>query len=80
MPVPPAELTAEFTVEGPEEALGAARATADPTGLAREAGPRTTLLSGARADVLVALHDVVAAALAAGAHRVDVRLEAPETR
>jgi hypothetical protein len=28
----------------------------------------------------VALHDVVAGALEAGAHRVDVRLEAPETR
>ena len=80
MPVPPAELTAEFTVEGPEEAVGAARAIAAPTGLAREAGPATMLLSGSRAEVLVALHDVVAGALEAGAHRVDVRLEAPETR
>jgi uncharacterized protein YqgV (UPF0045/DUF77 family) len=81
VPVPPAELTVEFTIEGPEEAFAAARAVADPSGLAREAGPSTTLLAGSRADVMATLNEVVAAALDAGAERVDVRLEAPaETR
>ena len=80
MPVPPAELTAEFTVAGPDAALEAARGVADPSGLAREAGPATTLLAGTRAEVLATLDDVVAAALDAGAHRLDVRLEVPESR
>jgi uncharacterized protein YqgV (UPF0045/DUF77 family) len=77
VPVPPAELTVEFTIEGPDEAISAARAVADPSGLAREAGPGTTLLAGSRAEVMATLNAVVAAALDAGAQRVDVRLEAP---
>jgi len=81
VPVPPAELTAEFTIEGPEAAFAAARAVADPSGLAREAGPQTTLLAGSRARVMATLGEVVTAALDAGAQRLDVRLEAPaETR
>jgi len=81
VPVPPAELTVEFTIEGPDEAIAAARAVADPSGLAREAGPGVTALTGSRADVLATLDDVVRAALEAGARRLDVRLEAPaETR
>ena len=77
MPVPPAELTVEYAIEGPEAALAAARDAASPSGLAREAGPGVTALSGPREPVMEALHDVVAAALDAGARRLDVRLEAP---
>ena len=81
MPVPPAELTAEYSIEGPEEALAAALDVAGPSGLAREAGPGVTALSGSRGQVLSTLGDVVTAALDAGARRFDVRLEAPaETR
>ena len=81
MPVPPAELTAEFSIEGPLEAVDAARDVAAPSGIAREAGPGVTALSGSRAQVLATLADVVLAALDAGARRFDVRLEAPaETR
>jgi hypothetical protein len=81
MPVAPAELTAEFSIQGPEEALAAARDVAAPSGIAREAGPGVTALTGPRAQVLGTLGDVVLAALDAGARRFDVRLEAPaETR
>jgi hypothetical protein len=75
MPVPPAELTAEFSVAGPEEAVAAARAAAAP--IAREAGPGVEVLTGSRDAVLRTLDAVVRAALDAGAHRLDVRLEAP---
>jgi hypothetical protein len=77
MPVEPPELTAQFTVDGPRAALEAARAAAAPSGAARDAGPDETLISGRRADVLGALGDAVRAALDAGAHTIDVRLEAP---
>jgi hypothetical protein len=77
MPVPPAELTVQLTFDGPEAAKAAARAAAAPSGLAREAGPDATLLAGPRAEVLAVLADALAAALKAGAHTVDVRLEAP---
>ena len=81
MPVPPAELTAEYRIDGPDEAVTAALDVTGPTGIAREAGPGVTALSGSRADVLATLTDVVLAALDAGAWRFDVRLEAPaETR
>jgi hypothetical protein len=76
-PVEPPELTARFTVDGPPEAYDAARAAAAPTGTARDAGPDATLLSGRRADVLAAFGDAVQAALDAGAHGIDVRLETP---
>jgi hypothetical protein len=76
MPVPPAELTVELTIDGPDAAREAARAAAAPSGLAREAGEET-LLSGARKEVLATLGEVIRAALEAGAHTVDVRLEAP---
>jgi uncharacterized protein YqgV (UPF0045/DUF77 family) len=74
MPVPPAELTAEYSIEGPESAVAAALDVAGPTGLAREAGPGVTALSGSRPEVMNALRDVVMAALDAGAHEIDVRL------
>ena len=48
LPVPPAELSAHYTIAGPDEALDAARAVADPSGIAHEAGPGETLLSGSR--------------------------------
>jgi hypothetical protein len=77
MPVEPPELTAYFTVTGADGAHDAARAAAEPTGTARDAGPGETLLSGRRTEVLAALGDAVEAALDAGAHTIDVRLEAP---
>jgi hypothetical protein len=75
MPVPPAELTAEFSVAGPEAAVVAARAAAGP--LVRETGPGVDAVIGSRDAVLQTLDAVVRAALDAGAHRLDVRLEAP---
>jgi hypothetical protein len=77
MPVPPAELTALFTVDGPEAAHAAAREAVEPSGLARDAGPGETMLAGPRAEVLVALGESVVAALDAGARGIGVRLEAP---
>ena len=77
MPVPPAELTAHFTIEGPDEARAAAVEAAGPSGLAREAGPGALMLAGPRAEVLAALGEALAAALDAGAHGLDVQLEAP---
>jgi hypothetical protein len=77
MPVEPPELTARFSVAGDAGAHAAARAAAAPSGTARDEGPDATLLSGRRADVLGALGDAVQAALDAGAHTIDVRLEAP---
>jgi hypothetical protein len=76
MPVPPAELTAHFTIAGPDQAHTAAREAA--ASLALDAGPDELALSGTRDDVLGALGNAVAAALDAGAHRLDVRLEAPQ--
>ena len=81
MPVPPAELSAHYTIAGPDAARDAAAAVAAPSGIAHDGGPGETLLAGSRARVLATLGDVVTAALDAHAHRIDVRLEAPtETR
>jgi hypothetical protein len=77
MPVPPAELTASFTIEGPDEVRDAVLEAVRPSGLARDAGPGELLLAGARDEVLAALGDALEAALRAGAHGLDVRLEAP---
>jgi hypothetical protein len=77
VPVPPAELSVQLTVGGPDAAKQAARGAAAPSGLAREAGPDETLLAGSRAEVLAALGNALAAALEAGAEHIDVRLEAP---
>jgi hypothetical protein len=77
MPVAPAELTAHFTIEGPDSAFDAALAAAGESGLAREAGPSELLLVGAREAVLAALGGTIAAALDAGAYGLDVKLEAP---
>jgi hypothetical protein len=75
VPVPPAELTAHFSIAGPEAAIAAAREAAG--GIAVEGGPGELLLAGARDRVLATLGDAVVAALDAGAHGLDVRLEAP---
>jgi hypothetical protein len=75
MPVPPAELTARFTIEGPDEARAAAASSGGR--LARDAGPGELMLAGPRDEVLGALLDAFAAALDAGAHGLDVKLEAP---
>jgi hypothetical protein len=72
VPVPPAELTATCTVVGER-----AREVAVASGIARESGPEQVLLSGARADVLRAVSDIVAASLDAGARTLDVRFDAP---
>jgi uncharacterized protein YqgV (UPF0045/DUF77 family) len=84
MPVPPAELTAEFSVEtspegekSPRDQIEAAREVAAASGLAQEAGPESTGLSGSRAEVLEALPRVVGASLEAGARAVHVRVELP---
>ena len=81
MPVPPAELSAHYNIAGPPAAEAAALAVAAPSGIAHEGGPGETLLAGSRGAVLAALGEAVVAALDAGAHRIDARLEAPsETR
>jgi hypothetical protein len=78
VPVPPAELTAEFTIDPADrEAVRAGRQAAIESGLALDAGPDTTALSGARREVLDALHRVVDAAIDAGAATVEVRLQVP---
>ena len=46
MPVPPAELTAHFTIDGPDEARSAALEAA--ASLALDAGPDELALSGTR--------------------------------
>ena len=78
MPVPPAELTVELTIDpGDRAAVAAGRQAAAEAGIAVDAGPNTTALSGARREVLDALRLVLDAALSAGAATVEVRLEVP---
>ena len=77
-----AELTAELKVVPsdraempPREQVEAAKGAAGESGLAREAGPETVMLAGSRPEVLEATVEVVEAALDAGAHAVEVRVE-----
>ncbi len=77
------ELTAELKVvpsEGagqpPREQVEAAKRAAGESGLAREAGPETTMLTGGRREVLEAALKVVEASLDAGARAVEIRVEA----
>ena len=77
MPVPPAELTAHFRIGGPPAAAEQALLTAGPSGIAHDGGPDEILLSGSRELVMTTLEQVIAAAIDAGAYRIDVRLEAP---
>lgn len=80
-----AELSAELTVvpswEGkasPREQAEAARRAAGDSGLAHESGPGSTVLAGGRGEVLDALRQVIEASLDAGAHIVQVKVEAQE--
>jgi uncharacterized protein YqgV (UPF0045/DUF77 family) len=77
------ELTAELSVvpsseaeSPPREQVEAAKRAAAESGLAREAGPEVTALAGGRGEVLQASLKVIKAALDAGAHAVEVRVEA----
>jgi hypothetical protein len=72
-----AELSAELGVAPSTDRLTeTVRAAAGDTGLAREAGPETVVLSGGRREVLEAVTAVVNAALDAGAREIEVRVEA----
>ncbi len=85
MPVPPAELVVEFTIEpsrkaerDPQDQVEAGREVASASGLAREAGPETTELAGGREEVLETLYKMIETSLNAGAATVQIKLEAPE--
>jgi uncharacterized protein YqgV (UPF0045/DUF77 family) len=78
-----AEISAELSVvtsaeaeKSPREQIEAAKQAASDSGLAQEAGPETTVLSGERAEVLEATRKVIEASLDAGAHVVQVKIEA----
>ena len=78
-----AELTAELKVlpsseaeRSPRDQIEAAKRAAAESGMAREAGPETTVLAGGRREVLEATMKVLEAALDAGAHAVEVKVEA----
>jgi uncharacterized protein YqgV (UPF0045/DUF77 family) len=80
-----APISAELTVvpspqgrESPRVQIEAAREAASASGLAHESGPDSTLLSGGRSEVLEAAFRAVEAALDAGAHVVQVKVEATE--
>jgi uncharacterized protein YqgV (UPF0045/DUF77 family) len=60
----------------PQQQVEAAREAAGATGLAHEGGPDTTVLSGGRTQVLEAVRKVIDATLDAGAHTVEVKVEA----
>jgi uncharacterized protein YqgV (UPF0045/DUF77 family) len=78
-----AEVSAELTVvpswegkQSPRAQAEAARRAASESGLAHESGPGSTVLSGGRTEVLEALRKVIEASLDAGAHIVQVKVEA----
>ena len=78
-----AELSAELTVvpsvdgrESPKAQIAAAQSAAGASGLAHESGPGSTLRAGGRAEVLAAALRVIEASLDAGAHIVQVKVEA----
>lgn len=84
MPVPPAELIAQFTVEtspegekSPQAQIEAGRAAAGASGFAQETGPESTSLSGPRSEVLKTLSSVIEASLDAGAKAVHLKVEVP---
>ncbi len=81
-----AEISAELTVvtsseaeRSPQEQIEAAMRAASDSGLAHEAGPETTVLSGGRSEVLEATRRVIEASLDAGAHVVEVKVAAEGT-
>jgi len=78
-----APVSAELTVvpsaagrEPPQAQIEAAVRAAGESGLARESGPGRTLLAGGRAEVLAATMKAIDASLEAGAHVVQVKVEA----
>lgn len=78
-----AEFSAELKVlpsseaeRSPREQIEAAKRAAAESGMAHEAGPETTVLAGGRKEVLEAALRVIEAALDAGAHAVEVKVEA----
>jgi uncharacterized protein YqgV (UPF0045/DUF77 family) len=82
VPVGPAEVTVEFTINPSEEGSVASHVragidAAEASGLALEVGPRGTGLSGDRGKVLDALRAVVNSAIDAGARSIDIKIEVP---
>ena len=80
-----APVSAELTVvpspqgrESPRVQIEAARDVASASGLAHESGPGSTVLAGGRSEVLEAAFKAVEASLEAGAHIVNVKVEAEE--
>jgi uncharacterized protein YqgV (UPF0045/DUF77 family) len=80
-----APVSAELTVvpsphgrESPRAQIEAAEHAASASGLAHESGPGSTLLAGGRSEVLEAAFKAVEASLDAGAHIVQVKVEATE--
>ena len=78
-----AQLSAELKVVASERAekppraqIEAAKSAAGESGLAREAGPETTMLAGERKEVLEAMMKVIEAALDAGAKAIEAKVEA----
>ncbi len=80
-----AELSAELKIvpssrseKAPREQVEAGTEAASATGLAHEAGPDTTVLSGRRDEVLQAVMKVVEVSLDAGARAGEGKVEAEE--
>ena len=69
-------ITSDRAETPPQEQIEAAMDAAGETGLAHEAGPETTIITGGRAEVLRATMKVLDAALDAGSKAVVVRVEA----
>ena len=77
-----AELNAELKVvpsetaeASPQEQVEAVKKAAGESGLAHEAGPETTILTGGRREVLEAVTKTVEAALDVGARAVEMKIE-----
>lgn len=60
----------------PQDQIKVAKEAAGASGLAREAGPETIMLSGDRKEVLEAAMKVLETAFRAGAKAVEVKVEA----
>jgi uncharacterized protein YqgV (UPF0045/DUF77 family) len=80
-----ADLSAELKIvpsshaeKAPRAQMEAGMQVATASGLAHESGPETTVLAGERKEVLEALMKVIEAALYAGVHTVEVKVEAEE--
>lgn len=81
MPVGPAEVTAEVTVEATESGGGSLAdliRAAGAAGVALDTGPGVAGLSGDKATVLDALTRLLDAAIEAGARSIRVDVQVPE--